>query len=188
LALLCRLDQPDNAGIGAVRRAAACAQIERFARIHRAAHHVVSLRQTNGHRLARQCRLIDQRRVTCHRAVDGCHFAPTDQQQIAWFDTIKGNILQCAIRISRGGSGDPRQQGAHLASRAACGEAFQIGSARIHHRHDGCGQRFAEHERGRHRQGRDDIETDISVPKTAHDLDQERGKDRHDTDRPHKIR
>jgi len=44
-------------------------------------------------------------------------------------------------------------------------------AARIHERHDGGGQSFADHEGGAHGQGGDDVEPHIAAPQVDPDLD-----------------
>jgi len=71
--------------------------------------------------------------------------------------------------------------------RASFGVGFQILTARIHQGHDGSRELLAEDERRAHRQRGHDIQSEISPPQAAPDLDQKRKQHRDGRDCPSPI-
>ena len=75
------------------------------------------------------------------------------------------------------GAWNARKKIVHLAPGTTFGKAFEESAPRIHQGDDGCCKRFAEGQRGRHRQGRHDVEADFASQQAPDDLDDERHKD-----------
>ena len=97
------------------------------------------------------------------RAIDGRHVALPDQKKVARRDLVQRHLVQRAVAVPGRRPGHAGQEVAHLAPGAALGEALEKGAARIHQRDHRRRERLAEEKRRRHRQGRHDVEPDLSL-------------------------
>jgi hypothetical protein len=88
-----------------------------------------------------------------------------------------GTTSPCRTRITSPG-GHPSQQGGKIAGCSALGELLKELTARVHHGHDVCRQRFAEDNARGHGQHGDDVQAEISPPRLHQDLDGQRNDDR----------
>ena len=124
----------------------------------------------HGDRFARQCRLIEDRKTAVQRPVDRNDVASSYQKTIARCDHVKIDLLKRIVAVPDRSSWRAGQKRSHFPSRMTLGEALEILSAGIHQRDNRSGQLFAEHQRGGHRQRRNDVETDIAAAQTCDDL------------------
>ncbi len=110
-------DEPDDARVGALRRARRRPQVERPARVHDPASDRVSNRVVDGQRLTRQRALVEHRLVGLDESVDRDDLARLDEQQVAAPDVVDGGRR----RERRCRSGAPREARAPAARAAHVG-------------------------------------------------------------------
>ncbi len=164
-------DEANDAGIGAVACRSGRKEVECVASIGGTAHCLAALLHPDRQRLPRQGGGIQEGDGGSDGAIDRDHVPLPDQQPVAGCDGIERHVFQCAIDVPRGRPRHAREQVAHLATRAAFGEAFKKGTAGIHHRNNVGRERFPEQERGRHGKSRHDIEPDLTPAQAVQDLD-----------------
>ena len=138
-----RLDQADDAGIGALVGAGGGGEVEGVADIGRAAHDRFAGALLDGQRFAGQRRLVEHRHALGHRAVDRHHVALAHQQPVAGHDLLERHLLQRVVAVAQRRARHPGKQRGHVAPRPLLGEAFQVLAAGIHQRDDRGGERLA---------------------------------------------
>ena len=181
------LDQPDDAGIGALRRRPPDDQVEGLAGIGGAAHHLAAGRPAHRQRLAGQRRLVEHRLVARgDGAVGRHHLAAAHQHAVAHRKRLDRHLLQFAVLVAQREFRRALEQCRHLAAGAARRIALEELAAGIHQRHDHAGERLAERQRPGHREQRHDVEADLPVPERDDDLADEHQHHRHGRRRPHR--
>ncbi len=94
------------------------------------------------------------------------------------------DLLQRAVAVANRGTWHAGEQSGHLAAGAALGEALEILSAGIHERHHRGREVLGEYERGRHRQRRGDVQSDVAPAQAERDVGAEDGQHRERGRRP----
>ena len=98
---------------------------------------------------------------------------------VARRESFDRHLFEFAAALAHGRTRHPAEQGAHLATGPAFGKALEQLSAGIHQRDDIGGERFAEDQRGPHRQRRHQIEPDIAFEERGDDFHPEGDEHRH---------
>ena len=179
LAVLRRLNQPHDVGVGALGGRPRRNQVEGVSDRGRAAQHLLSGRPADRHRLAGQRGLVEQRLAGRNAAVHRGDLAMPHQDAVAGKQAFDRNLFETPVGVAHGGAGDAAEQGRHLAPRPALCVALELLTAGIHQRHDIAGKRFVEGQRRRHGQRRHDVEPDFPVKQADRNFGEQRGKNRH---------
>lgn len=126
-----------------------------------------------GDGLAREGGFVDERSLADHDAIDGHDFAGCDDEQVAAPDVADIGRHEASVFVAVDRWRGAPDEGGELAAGAGAGVAFERAAAREHEGDDGAGEVLLQHERARHGQERDEVDTEATAENTSERVDGE---------------
>ena len=182
-----RLDQPHDAGVGALFGGRARPQVERIASIDGAAARPLAGLARDRQRLPGQRRFVEHRGAAHDHAVDRHRLAGPHQQAIAGPDRGERHLDDRAVAIAVGARRRSGEQPVQLPAGALLCVVLERAAARDHQRDHHARQHLAERHGAGHRQDRNQVDAELALDQLAH-----HGRQHHDQHRqggagPHPV-
>ena len=183
------LDQANERRVGALRRRAIGAHIERGAGVRRSTQHRQAGSDRDRQRFAAQRARVDDRLRTDHGSVHRHYLACTDNHDVARPHLVDRHRLYPISHPQLGDLGGPLDQRRQLTPGPCRGDVLQRLAAREHEADDDASKLLAQRERPDHGHQRDRVDPHVMIDDHRSDhLERELGSQQHHRREPHVTR
>ena len=171
------MDHAHNACIGAPAGGCGGSDLERFARVDRAATRKLAGLPSCWDGLASKRRLVDYGRGADNEAIDRNHFPGLHQDPVADRDLFDRHVDDMPVRSAMGNSRCTIDQGFEIAFGAADRKILKNVAAGIHDGYDDARECLVKDQRGAHRDQSDRIDADATSQEVARHRDEQSDDD-----------